>query len=358
MRREFVLSGRNLEILTAIIRSYISTGEPVGSATIARKRRDRLSPASVRNVMAELENHGLLTHPHTSAGRVPTERALEFYVHNLPRTPHLDQTEADFVQDNLLQAMSLEERLDRSSHLLAALTGQLGVVVLAPISEAILEHVQFLRLSDNRILLVLIARGGVVRNRMIRVEEEISAEELERIANYVNHNFVGWRLSSARLEILRRLQEERALFDEILSRLRVLCLQGFLATDSEAQVYREGTPNLLPSGQGLDPERLRQLLQALEEKEKLIALLDQCLQSDLRLTSVAGRKAEAVHVRIGLEVADPAMKNYAVVGTVCQIRSGLAGRMAVIGPTRMHYERVLSAVAHVANVFEHLAEVQ
>src|SRR5262249_16782260 len=159
----FALSGRNLEILSTIIRSYITSGEPVGSATIARRRRDALSPASIRNVMAELEAQGYLTHPHTSAGRVPTEKAFTFYVHSLARTPHLDPSEADFVQDNLDHAHSLEDRLDRTSHVLAALTGQLGVVVLAPLSEAVLEHVQFHRLADHRILVVLVARGGVVR---------------------------------------------------------------------------------------------------------------------------------------------------------------------------------------------------
>jgi heat-inducible transcriptional repressor len=356
MRRPFALSGRNLGILSAIIRSYITTGEPVGSGTVARRRRDGLSPASIRNVMAELESQGYLSHPHTSAGRVPTEKALMYYVHSLARTPHLEPSEADFVQDSLGQAHTLEERLDRTSHVLAALTGQLALVVLAPLSEAVLEHVQFLRLADHRILVVLVARGDVVRHRIIRIQEEIRPETLERIANYVNHDFAGWKLSTARAEILRRLEEERALFDDILKQLRVLCLHGFLTTDSGAQVYLEGTPNLLQGAQGLEPEHLRQLLQALEEKEKLIELLDQCLRSDMRLTSVAGREDEALYVRIGLEDAEPAMRDYAAIGAVCQIEPGLAGRMAVIGPTRMHYERVLSAVAHVASVFEHLAE--
>jgi heat-inducible transcriptional repressor len=308
--------------------------------------------------MAELEAEGYLSHPHTSAGRVPTEKALSHYVHNLEGPSHLEPSEAHFVQDSLGQAQNLEERLNRSSHVLAILTSQLGLVVLAPISEAVLEHVQFLRLADHRILVVLVARGGVVRHRMIRVQEEIAAEELERIANYVNHNFVGWKLSAARVEILRRLNEERALFDAILSRLRVLCLEGFLAADSEAQVYVEGTSNLLQGATGVDPERIRQLLQALEEKEKLIELLDQCLRSDLRLSSAAGRNDEGLYVRIGLPDAEPAMKDYAVIGAVCQIQPGLAGRLAVIGPTHMHYERVLSAVAHVAKVFETLALTQ
>ena len=355
MQRPFSLSGRNLEILTAIIKDYISTGEPIGSKTISGKRKDGLSPASIRNVMAELESEGYLSQPHTSAGRVPTDKALRHYVQTLS-TPRLGPSEADFVKENLGQAMTLEERMGRSSHVLATLTHQLGVVVLAPLSEAVLQHVQFVRLSDRRVLVVLVARGDVVRHRIIRVGEEISAEELERIANYVNQNFAGWKLSAARVEILRRIEEERAACDAILRRLRLLCLQGFLRPDSEAQIYLEGTPNLLEGSQGLDGERLRRVLQALEEKEKLIEVLDQCIRGEIKITPQKLAAGEPLYVSIGLEAADPAMKGFALIGTVCDVEPGIAGRLAVIGPTRMQYERVMSAVAHVANVFHSLTE--
>jgi heat-inducible transcriptional repressor len=354
MNRPFSLTGRNLEILSFIVRSYIATGEPVGSKTISEKRRDHLSPASIRNVMAELEAEGYLTHPHTSAGRVPTDKAFRHYVQNL-NAPRLQPSEADFVQLNLREAPTLEDRLGRSSRVLAALTRQVGIVVLAPLSGAVLQRVQFLRLSERRVLMVLVARGEVVRHRMVTPAEEISQQELDRIANYVNQNFAGWNLADARREILRRIEQERDLYDAILRRLRFLCIQGLLSPDSEAQVYLDGTPNLVDGAQSLDSDAVRELLFALEEKEKLIQLLDQCIRGEMQITQ-KGALGESLSVRIGLEEAYPAMKDFALIGTICDMETGVAGRIAVIGPTRMHWERALSAVAHVANVFHNLSE--
>ena len=182
----------------AIVKSYIATGEPVGSKYVSGKRKDRLSPASIRNVMAELEETAT-SRPHASAGRVPTEKAFREYVQHLS-TPRLNPDDAGFIQDNLDQATTLEERLGRSSLVLAALTRQMGVAVVAPLSQSVLERVQFTRLGDHRILVVLVARGDVVRHRVIRVAEEIRPEELERLANYVNHEFAGWPLAAVRGE--------------------------------------------------------------------------------------------------------------------------------------------------------------
>ena len=347
------LSSRELEILHAIIKNYIATGEPVASKTVSERRRDHLSPASVRNVMARLEAEGLLTHPHTSAGRLPTEKALREYVRTLA-TPRLERSAAEFITSSLQEANSIEERMGRSSHVLAALTRQLGVVVLAPLSEAVIEHVQFQKLAERRVLIVLVLRGDVVRHRIVGVSEEIAPEELERIANYVNRNFAGWRLAEARQEILRRIEEERALYDEILRRLRALFLQGFLAPEGEAQVYLEGASNLVV--ETLGAERARALLEALEEKQKLIELLDECMRGEMAIAAPVGAEGATLCVRIGLEDAYPAMKDFAVIGAVCAMESGLAGRIAVIGPTRMPYERVLSAVAHVASVIQNLTE--
>lgn len=339
------LKARDLEVLTAVIRNYIATGEPVGSRTVSEGRKDHLSPASIRNIMAHLEAEGYLTHPHTSAGRVPTDKAFRSYAENL-RTPRLQPSEAERVQANLEEAGNVEERMGRSCHLLAELTRQVGIVVSTPLSQALLEHVQLARLAEGRILVVLVARGDVVQHRMIRLGIEIPTEELERIANYLNHNFAGWTLGAARVEILRRIEEERAAYDAILRRLRLLCLAGFLRPDSAARVYMQGTANLVETASTSDPDRVKLLLQALEEKEKLIQLLDECIRD---------AESEPLCVRIGLEDADPAMRGYSLIGTACAVEPGVGGRIAVIGPTRMHYERVMSAVAHVARVFHSLA---
>ncbi len=355
MQRPFSLTGRNLEVLNSIIKSYIATGQPVGSRAVSAKRKDRLSPASIRNVMAELEAEGYLTHPHTSAGRVPTDKAFRHYVRNLTAS-RLQPSEADFVHVNLSEAATLEEQMGRSSHVLAALTHQVGIVVLAPLSRVVLQHVQFVKLAEKRVLMVFVARGDVVRHRIVRLSEEVSQEELDHIAHYVNENFTGWQLGAARREILRRIQEERVEYDAILRRLRLLCLQGFLAADSEARVFLDGASNLVEDAPVLDRDRVRDLLRALEEKEKLIELLDHCIRAEVKILTPQGAAGETLCVRIGLEDAYPAMKNFALIGAACDMETGLAGRIAVIGPMRMQYERVISAVAHVASVFQNLTE--
>jgi heat-inducible transcriptional repressor len=245
--------------------------------------------------------------------------------------------------------------MGQSSHVLATLTRYVGIVVSAPLSQAVLEHIQILQLSEGRLLVVLVSSGDVVQHRIIRLGESIPAEELERIANYVNQNFVGWKLEAVRTEIQHRIEQERATYDAILRRLRLLYLAGFLRGEPQAQVYLEGTPNLIV-GINVGAERLSRLLQALEEKERLIELLDECLREDRRASVSKGPHQEPLLVRIGLEEAYPDMTDLSLVGTVCALEPGLDGRIAVIGPTRMHYERVMSAVAHVARVFYSLAE--
>ena len=352
MGRTFTLEGRHREILTAVAKGYIATGEPVGSKSVSEKRRDGLSPASIRNAMAELEAEGYLTHPHTSAGRVPTDKGLRSYVGSLTAPP-LDAPAAELVRTRLQEASSLEERMALSSQLLAALTRQVGIVAVSPLSEAVLEHIHFTPLSEGRVLAVVVARGEMVEHRIIRTGEAFAAEELDRIAAYVNENFAGWTLASARAEILRRIQQERAAYDAILRRLRLLCLAGFLRAEWEAQLRMEGATNLI--GGVLDPERLAPLLRALEEKEKLIALLDECIREDMRLAAPGAGGDSPLCVRIGLD-QDPAMKHVALIGAVCELEPGLAGRIAVIGPTRMPYELVMAAVAHVAGVLSLLGD--
>jgi len=339
------LTGRNREILSAVVKRYIASGEPVGSRTVAEKRRQQLSPASIRNVMAQLEAEGYLTHPHTSAGRVPTEKAFREYVQHVGAA-RLGRGDTGLIEDSLEGASSVEERLGRSSHVLATLTRQMGVAIVAPLSESVLEHVHFLRLSEQRVLAVLVARGDVVRHRILRLGDEIRPDELERIANYVNVEFAGWPLGAARREIVRRLEQERAEFDAILKRLRLLCVQGFLSPETTAQIYLEGAPNLVGAEGNLESARVRLLLEALEDKERLIQVLDECLRGEMTVVARAG--GETLAVRIGLDDAYPGMQDYAVIGTVCEMEPGAPARIAVIGPTRMPYERVISAVAQVA----------
>ena len=337
------LEGRNQEVLAAIIRTYISTGQPVGSQTISHRRRDRLSPATIRNTMADLETDGYLHQPHTSAGRVPTGKAYRFYVEHLARpVRHLPRKEEERIRREIRGTTEGPQAiLERASHVLSLVTHNLAIVVSATAADTVLEHIEFVRLAERRVLVVLTPRGAPARSRVVRVDEESQQDELDRIANYLNCNFAGWRLEAARNEITRLLQEERARYDELLLQLARLWRQGILESEASAGVYLEGASHLMGRPELDDPQVLRDLLRALEEKERLVQLITCYIQE---ADSSEWKQAQ---VFIGLDTDSP-MKDFALIGAPCITAGGLAGRVAVLGPPRMPYERVICAVSEVA----------
>lgn len=344
--QSFSLDQRDLEVLAAAVRVYIETGEPVGSRTLSRQRHDGLSAATIRNIMSDLEEAGYLEQPHTSAGRVPTEAAYRLYVEQFARTAHLDHGHLNSVDTALIRheidcgaAESPAAILEHASHALSLVTHNVGIVVAATAAETVLEHVRFVVLPDRRVLVIVAPRGAPVRSRVVRVEQEFRQEELDRIANYLNANFAGWRLEEARREIMRRLEEERALYDELLRQLRALWRLGILDADAAVGVYMEGASHLMGRPELDNPRLLRDVLRTLEEKERLISLLTRYIHGD----------GAGARVYIGLDTDSP-VKNFALIGAVCTTADGLAGRVAVLGPPRMQYERVISAVSEVARL--------
>jgi len=335
------LKTRHEEILNAIVRTYIETGEPVASRALSRRRSNTLSPASIRNVMADLADEGYLSQPHTSAGRVPTEKAFRFYVRSLTASK-IQSSEFERLRSELSELPTVGARVERSSYVLMELTRNVGIVAAIPAFEQELDQIELAPLSDRRLLIVLVTRDQIVRNRVVVLDHPIGPDELTSIRNYVNRNFSGWRLGDARRELLRRMAEERALYDAVLRNLQVLFQKGLLDVDPAPEVHLEGASNLLGLDLHLTREKLRELLRALEEKQRLIELLDLFLQQapgDL-----------AVHV--GLEEVHPSMKDLALIGATVHFGSGMPGRVAVLGPMRMHYERVMAAVLHTSRALE------
>jgi heat-inducible transcriptional repressor len=337
------LSPRRLEILHAIVQSFIQTGEPVASRTISKTRPDHLSPASVRNVMADLFDEGYLAQPHTSAGRVPTEKAFRSYVESL-NYEHLLVSELERMRKELSNAGSLEERVERSSHMLSEMTLGFCIAAAIPASMQILDQIQLVPLTDNRVLMVVVTRDHMVRNRVVILDHPLSGEELESIRNYVNHNFGGWMLVAARLEMQRRLTEERALYDEILKKLTVLYAKGLLDVELGPEIHVDGASNLVSGDLRLTQERTRELFRALEEKTRILQLLDRFLEQG------PGELA----VRVGLGEAHPAMRDLSFVGTSVTLAGGISAKIAVIGPMRMNYSKAISAVKHMGEAFQTL----
>jgi heat-inducible transcriptional repressor len=335
------LRTRQREILHSIVREYIETGEPVGSRTIAKRRHDALSPASVRNVMADLADEGYLSQPHTSAGRVPTEKAFRFYVRSVT-AGRLPATESDRLRTELEALHTVAARVERSSHILTELSHAVGIAAAMPALAQELEQIELIPLADNRVLMVLVTRDGMVRNRVVTLDEPIAADELGSIRNYVNRNFSGWQLGAARRELLRRMAEERALYDAVLGKLSLLYRKGLLEVDTSPEIHMEGASNLVGLDLHLTRETLRELLRALEEKQRLIELLDRFLELP----------PGELQIHVGLADAHPAMRELALIGMTVRLPSGLPAKVAVLGPMRMHYERVMGVVMHTSRALE------
>src|SRR5664279_389443 len=333
---------REREILTAIVETYISTGEPVGSRTIARSNRESLSPASIRNVMSDLADAGFLEQPHASAGRIPTPQAYRFYVKQLTGEARLSPADESLIQGNLQGLDDVQEFMERTSHVLSLISHGVGVTVSSGSGQRnALEHVYFQRLADKKVLAVVVMSNGLVRDRVLRLSDDLTINDLEVAANYINQNFRGWEMESVRAEIARRVQQERTEYDRLMSSVEQLYAQGALATETTSQsVFVEGASNLVINDQ--DTERLRQLLSTLEEKQRIVNLLSAYLDA----------RQEAVRVVVGLEEAVPHLNNFVLIGAPARVGNEVMGSLAVIGPTRMDYEHTISAVSYIARMFD------
>jgi len=330
---------REREILTAVVETFIATGEPVGSRTLARSNREGLSPATIRNVMSDLAEAGLLEQPHTSAGRIPTTEAYRYYVEQLTGKAHISAQDESIIQDSLHGVADVQEFMERTSHVLSLISRNVGVAVAVGGPKNALEHVYFSRLGDQKVLAVLVTKSGVVRDRVLRMD--LPQSDLDAAARFINENFRGWTMEAMRVELARRLEQERSEYDRLMKSVEQLYLQGALAGDESTQaVFVEGAANLVSGEQ--DRSRLQELLKTLEEKQRIVELLGAYLDA----------KQEAVRVVIGLDQAFPSMRNFVLIGAPARVGGEMMGSLAVIGPTRMDYQHTMTAVSYIARLFD------
>jgi heat-inducible transcriptional repressor len=333
------IGNREREILTALVETFISTGEPVGSRTLARSNREGLSAASIRNVMADLSEAGFLEQPHTSAGRVPTTEAYRYYVEQITGAASLAPQEESMISDSLAGITDVQEFMERTSHVLSLISRNVGVAVATSGPRNALEHVYFSRLSDQKVLAVLVTRSGLVRDRVLRLD--LPQDDLDLAARYINENFRGWTMEAMRSELSRRIDQERSEYDRLMHSIEQLYKQGALAAEHGTQVvFVEGAANLVTGDQ--DRERLQEMLKTLEEKEKVAQLLGAYLDV----------KQEAVRVVIGLDQTLPSMQNFVLIGAPARAGNDMMGSLAVIGPTRMDYQHTMTAVSYIARLFD------
>jgi heat-inducible transcriptional repressor len=330
---------RQRGILTAIVETFIATGEPVGSRTLARSNPEGLSAATIRNVMADLSDGGFLDQPHTSAGRIPTAEAYRYYVEQITGTAHLSHEDENIIQGSFHGVTDVEEFMERTSHVLSLISRGVGVAITASGPRNALEHVYFSRLGDQKVLAVVVTRSGIVRDRVLRLD--LPQADLDLAARYINENFRGWTFEALRAEISNLIERERNEYDRLRNSLEQLYRQDALSVDRpEQNVYVEGAANLVDSDQ--DRKRLGELLKTLEEKEKVIQLLSAYLDT----------RQEAVRVVIGLDEALPSMSNFVLIGAPARVGGEVMGSLAVIGPIRMDYQHAITAVSYIARMFD------
>ena len=369
------ITARQRAILTAIVESYIETGEPVGSGTIARLQAvgssgsaSGLSPATVRNEMAELANEGLLEQPHTSAGRVPTARAFRLYVERLSAAagpnPHL-QTQRLHLESHIDSSFAgvsgTRAMLERTSHVLATVSSGVGVAVATVAGGDTLEHVHFSRIGKGRVLAVVVTQSGLVRDRVLSLDgapegglggaasRDLTAQELEAAANFLNENFRGWSIERVRAEIGRLVERERSEYQRLLTSVEQLwagAVPDGVMPLTQA-VYVEGVANLLGArgvGNPADVARLREVLVALEAKQRLVELLNAYIDA----------RQESVRVIFDLEEHAPEMAGLVLIAAPARMAGDGRGTVGVIGPKRIHYENTMNAVSYIAQVFERM----
>jgi heat-inducible transcriptional repressor len=347
------ITTRQRAILTAIIESYIETGEPVGSGTIARlQSRDvsAMSPATIRNEMAELAEAGLLEQPHTSAGRVPTAQAFRMYVEQLSGGTHpridakrLPARSRQQIDSSFVGVAGTQAVLERTSHVLAALSSGVGVAIAAATEGDLLEHVHFSRLAPASILAVVVTRSGVVRDRVLTLDRDLTLVELQTAANFLNENFRGWSIEQVRSELARLVERERSEYQRLLNAVQQLWVKA--VPDSEASVpsvYVEGVANLVDAN--VDGEQLREMLAALEAKQRLVDLLNAYIDTH----------QQNVRVIFELEQQAPEMAGLVLIAAPTRMGGESRGTIGVIGSKRMDYENTMNAVSYLSRVFDRI----
>ena len=338
------LNERSRNILGAIIEDFIETGEPVGSRAITRRHKMNLSPATVRNVMSDLEEAGFLYSPHTSAGRIPTEKGYRFYVDSLAhfREPGV-LLEKEFAEGRFLEGMGLEERLQRAGRILSATSSYAGIVSAPSFDGTVFRHIEFVKLSEQKILAILVSRSGAVQNKIVESLEPISSGDLEKITNFVNSRLTGLTIREVKELIVREMAREKALYDTLYRRAFLLS-QKALEDHPEADILIEGASNILEQPEFADLERMKKLFRAFEQKNLLVKLLDQC------------RGADGIRVFIGSEFDLVELEGCSLVTSTYTSVSGISGTLGVLGPSRMPYSAVIPLVYQSARLVSRFLE--
>jgi heat-inducible transcriptional repressor len=336
------LSQRQHALLLAAVQEFIASAEPVGSHQLVQRHTLGVRAAMVRNLMAELEEAGFLTQPHTSAGRIPTDRGFRYFVDHVTTTiPYNDRAQIELHYS--APAADRFAVIRDTSRLLALMTGQAALVTAPRLESVMIERVQFVRLREREVLIIFVAVADGVQNRIVTADQDFAQAELDRMAAYLNESLAGRTLGQAREWIAKSLRDDRANYDRFMR--AALTLGGVIvASEASAEVYVDGSIKAIEQPEFMDHEKLRELLRALEDKTALLYLLDRSLAGVSPLVS------------IGSESNDARLTGFSVVAAPYASGSQALGSLAIVGPVRMDYERVIPLVSYTAKALSRVLD--
>ncbi len=333
-----ILNERSQNILDAIVKDYIASAEPVGSRAISRKYNFNLSPASVRNVMADLEEMGLLCSPHTSAGRIPTKKGFKYYIDTLLEVRDLNPEEKERLCNSYrFQNMKMEDIMQEVGRILSGLSQYTGLVMAPKFISTVFRQIEFIRLSQGRVLMIYVSETGLVQNKVIEADPSLTARDLEEIGNYLTAELTGLSIQEVRAKLKRELKEERIQYDRLKKQALSLSCTA-LQDEVEDQLYVSGASLMLGQPEFSSPEQMQRLIETFESKTQLLELLDR------------SQSAQGVQIFIGSESSHVDLDGCSLITSNFSNQKGAIGTLGVIGPVRMNYSQVVPIVDFTAQL--------
>ena len=327
------LSERSLHLFRTLVEHFILDGHPIGSRTLARDSKLDLSPATIRNVMADLEDMGLIHSPHTSAGRIPTVRGYRLYVDSLLRMDKLNHADIERITRELGTSGDVKELMERTSSMLSEITKLAGIVMLPRVEHKALAQIEFISLSDNRILVILVMNDKEIQNRIIFTNRQFSQSELQQASNYLNSMYSGKDLDKVREELLKELEKMKQDVNNMMQTAIEMAQQAFIQNDASRHDYvLAGQTNLMNVADLNDVEKLRKLFDSFSRKRDILHLLEQAIH------------AKGMQIFIGEESGYDVLDDCSIVTSPYEVEGEILGVLGVLGPTRMDYERIIPIV--------------
>ena len=341
---DFLISERTRLVLKNIIEDYILNAEPVGSRTVSKTSNLHLSPATIRNIMADLKELGLIFQPHPSAGRIPTEKGFRFYIDFILNVHTLSDQEQQEIRSRYSgHQIEAKDLFRETCRILSYSSHYLGVVWAPRMSSVVLQHIEFVKLKKYLVLAILVSTAGLVQNRMIEVDKDLSQSELDHLSDYMNHLLTGLTLYQAREKLMEQMGVEKNIYDRLFEQALKLGEKALSSID-ETDVFIEGRPNILKEPEFCNISRMTDLFQAFEEKATMVKLLD-------KLTEPRG-----VQIAIGSESQVHEMEDCSLVTSTYGCEGRVWGALGVIGPRRMNYSRVIPLVDYTAKLLTEVLE--